>query len=81
MFDIHWFDDFLYQDFGDFKVRIPKGYDACLKLMYGEYMKLPPVEKRVFTHHIYYTNLEEALTISEVIRQIKTGGYKGKEEA
>ena len=42
-------------DFEYTKVRIPKGYDSCLKITYGDYMKLPPVDKR--NHHsdvIYY---------------------------
>lgn len=30
--------------------KIPIGYDDYLKTVYGDYMKLPPVEKRV-THH------------------------------
>ena len=30
--------------------NIPKNYDSILKLWYGDYMKLPPEEKRV-THH------------------------------
>lgn len=77
--DVRWFDEFVYQPFGDFKVRIPKGYDSYLKLMYRDYMKLPPIDKRVFTHHIYYTNLEESLSFSDVMKQIKLGGYKGKE--
>ena len=29
---------------------IPVGYDKWLKAMYGEYMRLPPEEKRVSTH-------------------------------
>ena len=79
VFDVHWFDGYDYQDFGDFKLRIPKNADANLKLMYGNYMELPPVAKRVFTHHNYYTNLEEALSIKEVLKQIKSGSYKGKD--
>lgn len=79
VFDIHWFEEYLYQDFGDFKVRIPKGYDACLKLMYGDYMELPPINKRVFTHQIYYTNLKEALSITDVLKQIKSRGHLGKD--
>lgn len=30
--------------------RAPKGYDTYLKQKYGDYMTLPPVEKRVSTH-------------------------------
>lgn len=32
------------------KFIIPKGYDRVLKVVYGDYMTLPPVEKRVPTH-------------------------------
>lgn len=42
-------------DFEYTKVMIPKGYDACLKTTYGDYMRLPPIDKR--NHHsdtIYY---------------------------
>lgn len=31
---------------------VPKNYDAYLRLIYGDYMQLPPIEKRV-THHIF----------------------------
>lgn len=34
------------------KFFIPCGYDTWLKSVYGDYMKLPPEEKRV-THHVY----------------------------
>jgi lipopolysaccharide cholinephosphotransferase len=30
--------------------RAPKGYDTYLSQKYGDYMTLPPVEKRVSTH-------------------------------
>ena len=37
-------------DFEGEKFPIPVGYDAFLRSYYGEYMELPPVEKRVATH-------------------------------
>lgn len=37
----------------------PERIDSYLKCMYGDYMKLPPVEDRVFKHSFYYLNLEE----------------------
>lgn len=37
-------------DFEKRKYYIPKGYERILTSLYGDYMKLPPVEKRV-THH------------------------------
>lgn len=33
------------------KYKIPIGYDKWLTSIYGDYMKLPPIEKRV-THHV-----------------------------
>lgn len=29
----------------------PKNYDAYLKQLYGDYMRLPPVESRVSNHN------------------------------
>ena len=42
-------DDFepaLKAKFEDFEVRIPKNYDKLLTQIYGDYMEIPPVEKR-----------------------------------
>lgn len=37
-------------NFEDIKVRVPIGYHNILTNCYGDYMQLPPLEKRV-THH------------------------------
>ena len=43
---------------------IIKGYDHYLTNIYGDYMKLPPVEKRVKTHHMHqYYWREEGIEI------------------
>ena len=39
-------------DFEGIKVKVPKGYDKILRDMYGDYMKLPPLEQQK-THHNY----------------------------
>ena len=44
------FEDYIMAKFEDSEFRIPKGYDEVLRIQYGEYMKLPPLEKQV-THH------------------------------
>ena len=46
------FDDVLYCDFEQFKFPLPIGYDNYLRSVYGDYMKLPPEEKRV-SHHSF----------------------------
>lgn len=38
--------------FEDLNVPVPEGWDACLKRQYGNYMELPPVEKRVSHHKV-----------------------------
>ena len=35
-----------YLDFEDMKIRVPRQYDIYLKHMFGDYMQLPPEEKR-----------------------------------
>ncbi len=40
--------------FEDRYYNAPAGYDAWLKQMFGDYMKLPPIEEQI-THHIFET--------------------------
>ncbi len=41
-----WFENEEEIEFEDTRLSIPKDYDKYLKQLYGNYMKLPPVEKR-----------------------------------
>lgn len=52
MVDISVFYSDIYQEFEGEKYRIPVGYDAWLRSIYGDYMQLPPIEKRV-SHHSF----------------------------
>lgn len=45
-----WFCKTVYLPFEDVQIPAPVGYDELLKAIYGNYMTLPPVEKRVSTH-------------------------------
>lgn len=50
----------IYAEFEGRQLRIPKGYDEILTKQYGDYMKLPPLERQV-THHInnvYWKNIQ-----------------------
>ena len=41
-----------YVDYDGHKVRVAKGNDRCLKIHFGDYMKLPPVEERGMKHSV-----------------------------
>lgn len=49
---------FILSEFEDEKFKIPVGYNEYLTHVYGDYMKLPPVEKRV-THSIKAKKIED----------------------
>lgn len=50
-------------DFEDIKLKAPIGYDRFLTQFYGDYMKLPPEEKRVAVHgyDLYYNTENKEL--------------------
>lgn len=48
------YSDFKLVDFENIKVKVPIGYDRCLRDTYGDYMKLPPEEQRK-PHHFSET--------------------------
>lgn len=72
VFDPKWFESSEWVRFGDYQVRVPTGYDAYLKSVYGDYMTLPKEEDRV-THKMLYVNLKERLTKEEVKLRLKKG--------
>ena len=52
IFKREWLDDYIMAPFEKYEFRIPKEYDAVLKHLFGDYMKLPPEKDRV-GHHYY----------------------------
>ena len=52
MVDKSVFDSEVYREFEGREYRVPIGYDAWLRSVYGDYMQLPPEEHRV-THHTF----------------------------
>lgn len=61
-----WFKEATKVPFGDFQVNIGIGTHDYLTQLYGDYMKLPPIEKQVSHHYHYYLNLEKGLTMKEI---------------
>ncbi len=56
IFKKEMFGDGVEKQFENLQLMVPTEYDAYLKQMYGDYMQLPPEEKRVGEHfyHTYY---------------------------
>ncbi len=50
IYDIDWFSSTILHKFEDSVFFVPSEYDKILTSIYGDYMKLPPVEKQK-THH------------------------------
>lgn len=66
-----WYEDYALLPFGNLNVRVPANYEAFLKHVYGNYMKLPPLEKRVSHHYHYFLDLDKGISIEEVRKIIK----------
>lgn len=56
--------------FENMTIEAPIGYEQCLKSIYGDYMKLPPEDKRISHHSHYYLNLNHRLSFNEIKREI-----------
>ena len=55
-----WFTKPIYKEFEGKKMPIPNGYDSYLRMAYGDYMKLPPKEKRIPEHNVVYCDLKNS---------------------
>lgn len=55
------FESALYVPFEEKQMPIPNGYDQYLRIAFGDYMKLPPEEKRV-PHHEAFVDLTKPYT-------------------
>ena len=49
-YPLELFDDILYMEFEDISIPVPKRFHELLTLIYGDYMQLPPAEKRINSH-------------------------------
>lgn len=52
MVDTEVFSSSIMHDFEGYQFKIPIGYDTWLRKIYGDYMQLPPEDKRK-THHVF----------------------------
>ena len=47
-------------NFESMEIYIPQNHDKYLTKLYGDYMQLPPIEKRNSHHNYIYENLNES---------------------
>jgi len=71
-----WLGEGTYMKFEHLTVKIPKQYDAYLQHLYGDYMTMPPVEKRKSHHHLCFLDLDRRFTIEEILEQKQAGRAK-----
>ena len=57
--------------FEDVTVNLSGGYDKYLRHFFGDYMQLPPVEKRVFRHEKVYFDVNRRASLAEVKKEIR----------
>lgn len=55
-----WFEAGVKVDFEGIEAMAPSNYDAVLRKVYGDYMKLPPAEKQISHHFCKYFDLEQS---------------------
>ena len=58
-FPLNWFFPSVRIKFEDTMIPVPAQYDAYLRYIYGDYMQLPPKEKRVFHHNYVCIDFEK----------------------
>lgn len=71
IFEKNLFQESIKMRFEDFEIDIPKEYDIILKQLYGDYMKLPPEEKRKSHHSHYFLDLNRRWTLGEIREYVK----------
>lgn len=53
------FENVVYKDFEGYQIPVMAGYDRYLRLIWGDYMQMPPEEKRVAKHNVVYLSTTE----------------------
>ena len=71
IFPKEWFGEGIRVPYENTTMIIPKDFDPYLRTIYGDYMQLPPVEKRVTRHFAVYMNLEKRLSYDEILKEIE----------
>lgn len=77
VFPSEWLREAVRMPFEDTTILVPKKYDKVLSDMYGDYMKLPPEEKRK-GHGFYFIDLKQRLSKEEILSRYRSTLSKEK---
>lgn len=61
----------IFKEFGNTTMPIPVGYDAYLKIAFGDYMTMPPEERRIAQHEVLFMDLEKSYRDYKGIQYLK----------
>lgn len=79
IYDKDLFKETLVVPFEDMQISIPNGYHSILTASYGDYMQLPPEEKRVSNHDCFYININENVSKEDILKQMRNSINKKAE--
>ncbi len=71
-----WFEKAVRVNFEGHELPIPVGYDGYLRMAFGDYMQLPPVEKQVCHHEFEVMDMDNSYKIYRGKRYFIDGGVK-----
>ena len=71
VFPKRWFEKTIQLPFEDTTISAPIGYSPFLSYLYGDYMQLPPEEKRK-THSPHFVDIGRSLTREEILKEYKS---------
>ena len=54
------FSSSVYEEFEGMKMPIPIGYDKYLRIAFGDYMIMPPIEKQISHHDVVFMDLDKS---------------------
>ena len=66
VFPLEWLHNVARVPFEDTMILVPEDYNEVLSYMYGDYLKLPPEEKRK-GHGFYFINLRQSLSREDIL--------------
>jgi lipopolysaccharide cholinephosphotransferase len=71
------FENSIVVPFESLTIRVPSYYDVYLSQLYGDWHKLPPKEKQVSNHDIFYANFNSRLTREQIMQDIESINSEG----